>query len=161
MEKYGAPLRAVALGRIFRNEATDASHEHTFHQIEGLMVDKKISLANLAAVLKEMFSGLYEQDVNIRMRPGYFPFVEPGLEVEMSCVFCSGKGCSVCKKTGWVEMLGAGLVHPNVLRAGNIDPDKYQGFAFGTGIERLAMLKYGINDIRLFNVGDLSFLKQF
>ncbi|PIR95062.1 phenylalanine--tRNA ligase subunit alpha [Candidatus Falkowbacteria bacterium CG10_big_fil_rev_8_21_14_0_10_37_6] len=161
MEKYGAPLRAVALGRIFRNEATDASHEHTFHQIEGLMVDKKISLANLAAVLKEMFSGLYEQDVNIRMRPGYFPFVEPGLEVEMSCVFCSGKGCSVCKKTGWVEMLGAGLVHPNVLRAGNIDPDKYQGFAFGTGIERLAMLKYGINDIRLFNAGDLSFLKQF
>ncbi len=161
MEKYGAPMRAVALGRIFRNEATDASHEHTFHQIEGIMIDENISLANLAAVLKEMFTGLYQQEVNIRMRPGYFPFVEPGLEVEMSCVFCQGKGCSVCKKTGWVEMLGAGLVHPNVLKHGGIDPKKYQGFAFGTGIERLAMLKYGINDIRLFNSGDLRFLKQF
>ncbi|MFH1326251.1 MAG: phenylalanine--tRNA ligase subunit alpha [Candidatus Falkowbacteria bacterium] len=161
MEKYGAPMRAVALGRIFRNEATDASHEHTFHQIEGIMIDENISLANLAAVLKEMFVGLYQQEVNIRMRPGYFPFVEPGLEIEMSCVFCQGKGCSVCKKTGWVEMLGAGLVHPNVLRAGKIDPDKYQGFAFGTGIERLAMLKYGIDDIRLFNSGDLHFLTQF
>ncbi|MDP3900003.1 MAG: phenylalanine--tRNA ligase subunit alpha [bacterium] len=161
MEKYGAPLRAVALGKIYRNENIDASHEHTFYQIEGLMIDERISLANLAGVLKEMFSGFYQKEVNIRMRPGYFPFVEPGLEVEMSCVFCNGRGCSVCKKTGWVEMLGAGLVHPNVLRAGGIDPDKFQGFAFGTGIERLAMLKYGIDDIRLFNSGDMSFLNQF
>ena len=125
------------------------------------MIDEDISLAHLAGVLKAMFSGLYEKDVNIRMRPGYFPFVEPGLEVEMSCVFCEGKGCPVCKKTGWVECLGAGIVHPNVLRGGGIDPKKYQGFAFGTGIERLAMLKYGINDIRLFESGDLHFLCQF
>ena len=161
MEKYGAPLRCAVMGRTYRNEATDASHEHTFYQIEGIMVDEKISLANLTAVLKEMFSGLFEQEVNIRMRPGYFPFVEPGLETEMSCVFCSGNGCQVCKKTGWLEMGGSGLVHPNVLKAGGIDPKKYQGFAFGFGIERMAMLKYKINDIRLLNSGDLHFLKQF
>jgi phenylalanyl-tRNA synthetase alpha chain len=161
MEKYGAPLRCAVIGATYRNEATDMSHEHSFHQIEGLMVDEKISLANLKAVLEEMLSGIYQQDVRVRIRPGYFPFVEPGLEVDMSCTFCKGKGCSVCKKTGWVEMLGAGLVHPNVLKHGGIDPKKYQGFAFGTGIERLTMLKYGINDIRLFHSGDLHFLKQF
>jgi len=161
MEKYGAPLRAVVIGRTFRNEATDASHEHSFHQIEGLMIGENISLANLKAVLKEMLSSIYQQEIEVRIRPGYFPFVEPGLEIDMSCTFCQGAGCSICKKTGWVEMLGAGLVHPNVLRAGGVDPKKYSGFAFGIGIERLTMLKYGINDIRLFNSGDLHFLKQF
>jgi len=161
MEEYGAPLRAVVIGKTFRNEATDVSHEHSFHQIEGLMIGENISLANLKAVLKEMLSSIYQQEIDVRIRPGYFPFVEPGLEVDMSCTFCKGTGCSICKKTGWVEMLGAGLVHPNVLRAGGIDSKKYSGFAFGTGIERLAMLKYGINDIRLFHGGDLHFLKQF
>jgi len=161
MKEHGAPLRAVVVGRTYRNEATDASHEHSFHQIEGLMIDEEISLANLKAVLQEMLSGIYQQEIKVRIRPGYFPFVEPGLEVDMSCTFCKGKGCSICKKTGWVEMLGAGLVHPNVLKAGGIDPKKYQGFAFGMGIERMAMLKYGINDIRLFHSGDLHFLKQF
>ncbi|OGF39851.1 phenylalanine--tRNA ligase subunit alpha [Candidatus Falkowbacteria bacterium RIFOXYC2_FULL_47_12] len=161
MEKYGAPLRGVALGKIYRNEATDQRHEHTFYQIEGLMVDKDISIAHLMAVLREMFKRLFDQSANIRLRPGFFSFVEPGVEVEMSCLLCEGKGCPVCKRTGWVEMLGAGLVHPNVLRAGGIDPKKYSGFAFGTGIERLAMMKYGIDDIRLFNSGDLSFLSQF
>jgi len=126
-----------------------------------LMVDKDISIAHLMAVLREMFKRLFDQSANIRLRPGFFSFVEPGVEVEMSCLLCKGKGCPVCKRTGWVEMLGAGLVHPNVLRAGGIDPKKYSGFAFGTGIERLAMMKYGIDDIRLFNSGDLSFLSQF
>ena len=161
MEKYGAPLRCVALGKIYRNEATDQRHEHTFYQIEGLMVDKDISIAHLMAVLQEMFVRLFGKGVKIRLRPGYFPFVEPGVEVEMSCLLCRGRGCPVCKKTGWVEMLGAGLVHPNVLKYGGIDPKKYSGFAFGTGIERLAMMKYGIDDIRLFHSGDLYFLKQF
>ncbi|PIR92897.1 phenylalanine--tRNA ligase subunit alpha [Candidatus Falkowbacteria bacterium CG10_big_fil_rev_8_21_14_0_10_43_10] len=161
MEKYGAPLRGVALGKIYRNEATDQRHEHTFYQIEGLMVDKDISIAHLMAVLREMFKRLFDQSANIRLRPGFFSFVEPGVEVEMSCLLCKGKGCPVCKRTGWVEMLGAGLVHPNVLRAGGIDSKIYSGFAFGTGIERLAMMKYGIDDIRLFHSGDLYFLKQF
>lgn len=161
MEKYGAPLRCVSLGKVYRNEATDARHEHTFYQIEGLMVDEKISLANLINVLQEMLSRYYGQELKARLRPGYFPFVEPGAEVEMSCVLCNAQGCKVCKGTGWIEMLGAGLVHPNVLKYGGIDPKKYQGFAFGTGIERLTMLKYGIDDIRLFHGGDLHFLSQF
>ncbi|MEK7067826.1 MAG: phenylalanine--tRNA ligase subunit alpha [Patescibacteria group bacterium] len=161
MEKYGAPLRAVVLGKIYRHEATDARHEHTFYQIEGLLIDKDISLANLIAVLQQMFTRLFGANVRLRLRPGYFPFVEPGAEVEMSCLLCRGQGCPVCKHTGWVEMLGAGLVHPNVLRSGGIDPKIYSGFAFGTGIERLAMMKYGIDDIRLFHAGDLHFLQQF
>ena len=161
LQKYGAPLRGVTLGKIYRNEATDQRHEHTFYQIEGLMVDKDISIAHLMAVLQEMFKRLFAKNANVRLRPGFFSFVEPGVEVEMSCLLCAGKGCPVCKHTGWVEMLGAGLVHPNVLRAGGIDPKIYSGFAFGTGIERLTMMKYGIDDIRLFHSGDLHFLKQF
>ncbi|OGF18711.1 phenylalanine--tRNA ligase subunit alpha [Candidatus Falkowbacteria bacterium RIFCSPLOWO2_12_FULL_45_10] len=161
MERYGAPLRCAVLGKIYRQEATDQRHEHTFYQIEGLMVDKDVSAANLMAVLQTMFVRLFGPGVKIRLRPGYFSFVEPGVEVEMSCLLCQGKGCPVCKQTGWVEMLGAGLVHPNVLRFGGIDPKIYSGFAFGTGIERLAMMKYGIDDIRLFHSGDLHFLQQF
>jgi len=161
MKKYGAPLRCVVPGRVFRSEATDACHEHTFSQIEGLMIDENITIANLISVLREMLSGIYKKDVEIRVRPGYFPFVEPGLEVDMKCLICGGDGCSSCKHTGWLEMLGAGMVHPNVLKYGGIDPEKYSGFAFGTGIERLVMMKYGINDIRLFNSGDLRFLQQF
>jgi len=161
MRKYGAPLRLVAPGRVFRSEALDANHEHTFYQLEGLMIDKNISISNLTAVLKEMLSGILKQEVKLRLRPGYFPFVEPGFEIDVSCTICSGCGCPSCKHGGWMEMLGAGLVHPNVLRAGGIDPEKYGGFAFGMGINRLAMMKYGIDDIRLFNSGDLRFLEQF
>ncbi len=161
MQKYGAPFRGVAPGRVFRSENPDANHDHTFYQLEGLMVDKHISISNLTAVLKEMLSGILKQEVELRLRPGYFPFVEPGFEIDVSCTICNGPGCPSCKHGGWLEMLGAGLVHPNVLRAGGIDPKKYSGFAFGIGIDRLAMMKYGIDDIRLFNSGDLRFLEQF
>jgi len=161
MQKYGAPLRAVALGRVFRSENIDACHEHTFYQIEGLMIDKDISIANFQAVIKEMLSGIFKQKVKVRLRPGYFPFVEPGFEIDMSCTICGGEGCASCKHSGWLEMMGAGMVHPNVLKYGKINPNKYSGFAFGMGLERLAMMKYGINDIRLFESGDLRFLEQF
>ncbi len=161
MQKYGAPFRGVVPGRAFRNEAVDACHEHSFFQIECLFIDENISVANLKAVVGEMLSKIFEKDVTIRIRPGFFPFVEPGLEVDMSCTICGGKGCSSCKNTGWLEMGGAGMVHPNVLRAGNIDPDKYSGFAFGFGWDRLAMMKFGIADIRLFQSNNLKFLSQF
>ncbi|OIO06438.1 phenylalanine--tRNA ligase subunit alpha [Candidatus Falkowbacteria bacterium CG_4_9_14_3_um_filter_36_9] len=161
MKEFGAPLRCVAPGRTFRSEAIDASHEHTFYQLEGLMISEDISLTNLLAVLKEMLSGIFDRPVNIRVRPGYFPFVEPGLEIDVNCTICGGKGCPSCKGSGWLEMLGAGMVHPNVLTAGGIDPDKFSGFAFGLGINRLVMMKYGIKDIRLFQSGDLRFLEQF
>lgn len=161
MERYGAPLRVIAPGRTFRNEATDASHEHTFHQIEGLLVDKDISLAHLKGIMTEFLSRLFRRKVKVRFRPGYFPFVEPGLELDFSCLICNEKGCSVCKRTGWMEFMGAGMVHPNVLKAGGIDSSKYQGWAFGFGLERLAIMRYGIEDIRLFHGGDLRFLEQF
>jgi len=161
MEKYGAPLRCVVPGRAFRSEATDACHEHTFNQMEGLMIDKNISLANMIAVMQELLSGVFRREVKVRIRPGFFPFVEPGVELDINCAICGGKGCSSCKHSGWLEILPAGLVHPNVLRAGGIDPKKYQGFAFGLGLSRLVMMKYGIDDIRLLQSGDLHFLKQF
>ncbi len=161
MQKFGAPLRCVVPGRVFRNEATDATHDTTFDQIEGLMIGEDISLANLSAVLKEVLKGLFKEDLEVRIRPGYFPFVEPGLEFDVACTICKGAKCPACKHTGWLEMLGAGMVHPEVLRYGGIDPDKYSGFAFGIGLTRLAMMKYKIDDIRLFNSGDLRFLEQF
>jgi phenylalanyl-tRNA synthetase alpha chain len=161
MQKYGAPIRAVVPGRVFRYEALDASHEHTFYQLEGLMVDENISIANLIAVMKTLLKGIFKKDVKVRLRPGYFPFVEPGFELDIHCLICNGKGCSVCNQTGWVELLPCGMVHPNVLRAGNIDPEKYSGFAFGLGLTRLVMMRYGIDNIRLINSGDLRFLKQF
>lgn len=161
MEKYGAPLRLISPGRCFRHEATDSRHESTFNQVEGLMIDQNISISHLIAFLKIAFKGIFKREVKLRIRPGYFPFVEPGLEVDVDCLICQGRGCPVCKKTGWVEMLGAGLVHPNVLKAGGLDPEIWSGYAFGIGLNRLAMLKYGINDIRLFNNGDLRFIKQF
>ena len=161
MERFGAPLRVIAPGRTFRNEATDASHEHTFHQVEGLLIDKDISLAHLKGVMKEFLARLFKADVDVRFRPGYFPFVEPGVELDFSCVLCKGKGCSMCKNTGWVEFMGAGMVHPNVLKAGGIDSKKYTGWAFGFGMERLAIMRYKIEDIRLFHSGDLRFLQQF
>jgi phenylalanyl-tRNA synthetase alpha chain len=161
MELYGAPVRVIIPGRVFRNEATDASHEHTFNQIEGLLIDKHISIANLKGTMIEFLTRLFKKEVKVRFRPGYFPFVEPGMELDFSCLLCDGKGCRVCKHSGWTEFMGSGMVHENVLKAGGIDPKEYQGWAFGFGLERLAMMKYSINDIRLFNSGDLRFIRQF
>jgi len=161
MEKLKPPIRVVAPGRVFRYEETDASHEHTFYQIEGLMVDKDISVSNLIAVMKTMLNAVFRHEVKVRLRPGFFPFVEPGFELDIDCQICGGKGCPVCKNSGWVEFLGCGLVHPNVLRMGGIDPEQYSGFAFGMGLDRLVMTRYGIDDIRLFHSGDLRFLEQF
>lgn len=161
MQQYGAPLRTVVIGRVFRHEATDASHEHTFRQIEGLVIDEGITLAHLKGTLLVMLKKILGAEVKIRLRPSYFPFVEPGVEIDVSCTMCTGTGCRACKQNGWMELLGAGMVHPNVLRAGGVDPKKYTGFAFGTGIERLVMLKYGIEDIRHFNESDLRFIEQF
>ncbi|MFA6536957.1 MAG: phenylalanine--tRNA ligase subunit alpha [Patescibacteria group bacterium] len=161
MQEYGAPLRAIAPGRVFRNEALDASHDNTFYQLEGMMIDRNISIANLIAVMKSLLKGILKKDVKVRLRPGFFPFVEPGFELDISCLICGGRGCSVCKQSGWVELLPCGMIHPNVLRAGGIDPVEYSGFAFGLGLTRLVMMRYGIDDIRLINSGDLRFLKQF
>ncbi len=161
MKKYGAPLRIIAPGRVFRNEATDARHEHTFDQVEGLLIDENISLADLKGVMQEFLTKLFGREMLVRFRPGYFPFVEPGIELDMSCTLCNAKGCRVCKGTGWLEFMGAGMVHPNVLKAGGIDATKYQGWAFGFGLTRLVMMKYNIDDIRLLSSGDLRFIKQF
>ncbi|PIT87656.1 MAG: phenylalanine--tRNA ligase subunit alpha [Candidatus Magasanikbacteria bacterium CG10_big_fil_rev_8_21_14_0_10_40_10] len=161
MQKYGAPLRTVVTGRCFRNEATDGSHEHTFYQMEGLVVDHEISVANLISVMKELLRGVLKKEVEIRLRPGYFPFVEPGFELDMKCLVCQGKGCGACKHSGWVETLPCGLVHPHVIQAGGLDPKEWTGFAFGLGSMRLCMQKYGIDDIRLLHGSDLRFLKQF
>lgn len=161
MEKYGAPLRIIVPGRVFRYEATDASHETTFYQVEGLMIDKNISLAHLKGVMSEFLTRLFEKEVKVRFRPGYFPFVEPGIELDFSCLICNEKGCSACKRTGWIEFMGAGMVHPNVLKAGGIDPHEYQGWAFGFGLDRLIMMLHNIDDIRLLQSGDLRFIHQF
>lgn len=161
MQKYGAPIRCVIPGRVFRSEAIDASHDHTFYQMDGLVVGKNISISNMVSVMKELLRGIFKKDVEVRVRPGFFPFVEPGVEIDMKCMICNGAGCPVCKHSGWIEMLPGGLVHPNVLRAGGLDPKIYDGFAFDVGVTRLAMMKYGIDDIRLFNSGDLRFLSQF
>ncbi|MFQ5412931.1 MAG: phenylalanine--tRNA ligase subunit alpha [Phycisphaerae bacterium] len=155
MIKFGAPLRVVAPGRCFRYETIDASHETTFHQVEGLMIDRDISIPNLIAMAKTLISEVMHREVKLRIRPGYFPFVEPGIEIDMNCEICDGGGCPTCKRSGWIEVLPAGMVHPNVLRAGNIDPEAYTGFAFGLGLTRLAMMKFGIRDIRALNAGDL------
>jgi phenylalanyl-tRNA synthetase alpha chain len=161
MRKFGPPLRMIAPGRAFRNEEVDASHEHTFYQIEGMMVDREVSVANLIYFMKTLLSSIFKRDVAVRLRPGYFPFVEPGFELDIRCVICDGIGCPVCKQSGWVELLPCGLVHPNVLRMSNIDPEEWGGFAFGLGLTRLAMMRYGIDDIRHLMGGDLRFLTQF
>ncbi len=161
MQKLPVPLKLIAPGRVFRNESTDASHENTFYQIEGLMVDKDISVANLTYFMKILLSELFETDVKVRLRPGYFPFVEPGFELDFECLICHGKGCPVCKHVGWVELVGCGLSHPEVLKEGGIDPEKYSAFAFGLGLNRLVMMKLAIDDIRWFESGDLRFFYQF
>ena len=161
MKKYGAPLRAIFPGRCFRNESTDASHENTFFQMEGIMIDKDISISNLIYFMKTMLSKVFKQDVQVRLRPGFFPFVEPGFELDISCHVGGGKGCATCHGSGWIELCPCGMIHPNVLRAGGIDPDEYTGFAFGLGLTRLAMMRYGIKDIRDLNSGNLKVLSQF
>jgi phenylalanyl-tRNA synthetase alpha chain len=161
MRKLGPPLRMIAPGRVFRNEEVDASHEHTFYQLEGMMVDRDVSVANLIYFMKTLLGGIFRRDVTVRLRPGYFPFVEPGFELDIRCLICDGVGCAVCKHSGWVELLPCGLVHPNVLRASGIDPEEWNGFAFGLGLTRLAMMRYAIDDIRQLQGGDLRFLTQF
>lgn len=157
----GIPIKSIFPGRCFRNEATDASHENTFFQMEGIMVDKDISISNLIFFMKTMLSEVFQRDIKVRLRPGFFPFVEPGFELDISCLICGGEGCTSCKHSGWLELCPCGMIHPNVLREGGIDPDKYTGFAFGLGLTRLAMMKYKIKDIRDLNSGSLKALAQF
>jgi phenylalanyl-tRNA synthetase alpha chain len=161
MRRFGPPLRMIAPGRVFRNEEVDASHEHTFYQLEGMMVDHDVSVANLIYFMKTLLSSIFKREVTVRLRPGYFPFVEPGFELDIHCLICDGVGCAVCKHSGWVELLPCGLIHPHVLRMSGIDPDEWGGFAFGLGLTRLAMMRYGIDDIRQLQGGDLRFLQQF
>lgn len=161
MERNNPPLRIIVPGRVFRHEATDASHEFQLHQIEGLMVDKEVSVANFKAIIEVFFKRFFEKPIKVRLSPDYFPFTEPSFDISITCVVCGGKGCSVCKRTGWLEMMGAGMVHPSVFKNSGLDPKNWQGFAFGMGLDRLVMMKYKINDIRLFHSGDLRFLKQF
>ena len=161
MEKNQPPLRIIVPGTCYRHEATDASHESQLFQIEGLMVDKKISAANFKATVGEFFRRFFGKDVSFRLRPDFFPFTEPSFDISISCVVCGGKGCSACKETGWMEVAGAGMVHPNVFKNSGLNPKDWQGWAFGFGLERLTMLKYKIDDIRLFRSGDLRFLQQF
>jgi phenylalanyl-tRNA synthetase alpha chain len=161
MERLGPPLRMIAPGRTFRNESVDACHEHTFYQLEGMMVDHNVSVAHLLYFMKTMLTAVFGREVTVRLRPGFFPFVEPGFELDIQCLICGGSGCAVCKASGWVEQLGCGLVHPNVLRMSGIDPGEWSGFAFGLGLTRLVMMRYGIDDIRHLQGGDLRFLEQF
>ncbi|MBL8177938.1 MAG: phenylalanine--tRNA ligase subunit alpha [Bryobacterales bacterium] len=161
MAKLGPPLLMIAPGRVFRNEEVDASHEHTFYQLEGMMVDRNVSIAHMLYFMRTLLKHIFNREVTVRLRPGYFPFVEPGFELDIQCLICNGSGCPVCKQSGWVELLPCGLVHPNVLRMGGIDPDRWGGFAFGLGLTRLVMMRYGIDDIRWLQSGDLRFLRQF
>jgi phenylalanyl-tRNA synthetase alpha chain len=158
--EHGAPIAIIAPGRVYRCDS-DMTHSPMFHQLEGLVVDENVSLANMKAVLHGFLKAFFERDVDMRLRPSYFPFTEPSAEVDMSCVFCDGRGCRTCKHTGWLEISGCGMVHPNVLKATRVDPERYTGYAFGAGIDRLAMLRYGVNDLRLFFENDLRFLRQF
>ena len=161
MEKTKPPIRIIAPGRVYRSDTQDATHSPVFHQIEGLVVDKNITMSDLKGTLERFVKELYGEDTRVRFRPHHFPFTEPSAEMDYSCFNCGGKGCSVCKGEGWIEILGAGMVHPKVLRNCNIDPDVYSGFAFGMGIERIVMRKYGINDLRLLFENDQRFLDQF
>ncbi len=160
MERLEPPFRVIAPGRVFRHETTDASHEHTFHQMEGMVVGKDISVGHLIGAMKTLLRGIFHREVEVRLRPGHFPFVEPGFELDARCPFCS-EGCSVCGRTTWIELLPCGLVHPNVLRMSGIDPEDWSGFAFGLGLSRLVMLRYNIDDVRHLLGGDLRFLEQF
>lgn len=161
MQTIKPPIRALMPGRVYRHEAVDASHSCVFHQVEGLSVDTHITFADLKGVLALFVKRMYGKDIPLRFRPSFFPFTEPSAEIDIQCIFCKGTGCGVCKKKGWLEMMGAGMVHPNVFRAVGYDPDALTGFAFGMGVERIAMLRYGISDMRLFYENDMRFLSQF
>lgn len=160
MENQAPPLRIVCPGRVYRCDS-DVTHTPMFHQVEGLMIDENVTFAHLKGVVQEFLRVFFEKELAVRFRPSYFPFTEPSAEVDIECVICSGEGCRVCKKTGWLEIMGCGMVHPNVFSYVGIDADKYSGFAFGIGVERLAMLRYGVNDLRLFFENDVRFLSQF
>ena len=161
MEKGYLPIRMIAPGRVFRSDEVDATHSPSFHQIEGLVIDKNITFADLKGTLAEFAKELFGENTKVKFRPHHFPFTEPSAEMDVSCFKCGGKGCNLCKQTGWIEILGSGMVHPNVLKMNGYDPEKYSGFAFGTGLDRLAMFKYGITDIRLLYANDVRFLSQF
>jgi len=161
MEENKPPFKIVVPGKVFRNEATDMTHEVQFYQIEGLVVGEDITMAHLKSVLDTLLKKIFGDDIKTKFRPGYFPFVEPGVEIDMLCFRCVGNGCPSCKQSGWIEILGAGMVHPNVLNNAGIDPRKWSGFAFGVGIDRIAMLKYGIDDVRVLYSGDLRLVAQF
>ncbi len=160
MHETPPPIRVIAPGKVYRCDS-DVTHTPMFHQVEGLAVDQDITFADLKGILIHFVQEYFEEDLAVRFRPSYFPFTEPSAEVDIGCVFCAGKGCRVCKQTGWIEVLGCGMVHPEVLRHGNIDPSKYSGYAFGMGVERFSMLRYGVNDLRLYFENDLDFLRQF
>lgn len=160
MEAGKPPFRIVCPGRVYRCDS-DLTHSPMFHQMEGLMIDEKVSFADLKGTIEEFLRVFFEKELPVRFRPSYFPFTEPSAEVDIACVMCNGEGCRVCSQTGWLEILGCGMVHPEVLKASGVDPEKYQGFAFGMGVERMAMLRYGVNDLRLFFENDLKFLGQF
>lgn len=161
IKKYHGALKAIFPGRCFRNEALDHSHENTFFQIEGMVIEKDVSVANLIFFMKKMLSLVFKKDIDVRLRPGFFPFTEPSFELDIKCPFCDGKGCSTCKNGGWIELCPCGMIHPNVLREGGLNPDEYSGFAFGLGYDRLVMMRANLNDIRLLNSGNLKLLKQF
>jgi phenylalanyl-tRNA synthetase alpha chain len=160
LRSQSPPLAIIAPGRVYRIDS-DMTHTPMFHQVEGMVIGEEISFANLKAMLHTFFERFFERSLAMRLRPSYFPFTEPSAEADIECVFCDGKGCRVCKQTGWLEVLGCGMVHPNVLTATGIDSEQWQGYAFGMGIDRLAMLRYGVDDLRLFFENDLQFLKQF
>jgi len=159
-KKYGPEFRAIFPGRCYRNESVDASHDMAFFQVDGLMVGKDISIANLIYFMKEVLSTIFKKEIKVRLRPGFFPFTEPSFELDASCIFCDQAGCSVCKQSGWIEFCGCGMTHPNVLEMGGIDPTKYTSFAFGFGLTRLVMMKYDVHDIRVFNSGNIEILKS-
>jgi phenylalanyl-tRNA synthetase alpha chain len=161
MEKGKPPFKFVAPGRVYRHEAVDATHHHIFHQVEGFFVDEGVQFSHLKGVLDAFVKKFYGPEIKTRFRPSFFPFTEPSAEMDISCIFCGGKGCKVCKQSGWVETLGCGMIHPNVLRNCNVDPERWSGFAFGMGVERIAMFKYRVDDIRNFYQNDLRFLRQF
>lgn len=161
IKEFGVPCKIVIPSKVYRYEATDASHDTTFYQLEGIVIDRNMSIAHFKDFIQRLLSAILETEITVRMRPGYFPFVEPGFEIDASCPICHGDGCSLCKKTGWIEIMGAGMLHPEVLKQAGIDPKEYSGFAFGMGINRLVAVKYRIKDIRLFTNGDLRFSRSF
>jgi phenylalanyl-tRNA synthetase alpha chain len=160
MENAAPPLKVIAPGRVYRCDS-DLTHTPMFHQVEGFLVDEQVTFADLKGIIHDFLQGFFEKDLKVRFRPSYFPFTEPSAEVDIECVMCEGEGCRVCSQTGWLEVLGCGMIHPEVMKHVNIDSEKYSGYAFGMGVERLAMLRYGVNDLRLFFENDLRFLKQF